>query len=256
MRGTLVGRTVVVTRPVAQARALCGAIEAAGGSALRFPVLEIVPATDAAVFAPVAARLDEFDFAFFVSPNAVDCGLAGLQAARPWPKGLKVATVGRGSAQALRAQGFAEVIAPESGFDSEAALALPEFAPEVVRGRSVLIVRGDGGRELFGETLTSRGAHVEYLSCYHRQCPVLDPGPLLTLAARGEIHAVSLTSSEGVDNFARLVGVEGLASLAATPVFVPHPRIAGRCRAHGLDRISIIANGDEMLLRALVAFFG
>jgi uroporphyrinogen-III synthase len=252
----LAGRTVVVTRPAAQAEALCCAIAAAGGSAFRFPVLEIVPVTDAAVFAPVAARLDEFDVAFFVSPNAVECGLAGLQAARSWPTRLKVATVGRGSAQALRAHGFREVIAPESGFDSEAALDLPAFAPEAVRGRRVLVVRGDGGRELFGETLVMRGAHVEYLSCYHRQCPVLDPGPLLVQAARGGINALSLTSSEGVDNFVRLVGAEGRATFATVPVFAPHPRIAGRCRLHGLERIVMVGNGDEALLRALVAFFG
>ncbi|MDR3213074.1 MAG: uroporphyrinogen-III synthase [Azoarcus sp.] len=256
MNGALAGRTVVVTRPSAQAGALCRAIEAAGGQAFCFPALEIVPVSDADAFAPVAAQLDGFDIAFFVSPNAVEHGLAGLRKIRSWPTGLRVAAVGPGSVRALGEHGFADVLAPENGFDSEAVLALPAFAPEAVRGRAVLILRGGGGRELLGETLAARGARVEYLSCYRRRCPEADPAPLLALVARGKADALSLTSSEGVDNLARLVGGEGLARLAALPVFVPHPRIAARCRHHGWERIVVSEGGDNALLRALVEFFG
>lgn len=261
MNGALAGRTIVVTRPVAQAGALCRAIEERGGRAFRFPVQEIAPVTDPAVFAAAAARLDEFDIAFFVSPNAVEHGLAGLRGApgsRPWPATLKVAAVGRASARALTARGFGEtaMIVPENGFDSEAVLALPAFAPEAVRGRAILILRGGGGRELLGETLAARGARVEYLSCYQRRCPEADTAPLLALAARGETDALSFTSSEGVDNFARLVGIKGLVCFTSTPVFAPHPRIAARCRTYGLARVIAIESGDEVLVRALIAFFG
>jgi len=256
MGGALEGRTIVVTRPVAQAEALCRAIEEAGGEAFRFPLLEIVPVTDPAVFAPIAARLDTFDLAFFVSPNAVEHGLAGLRQIRPWPSGLRVATVGQGSARALDAHGFAEVIVPKEGFDSEAVLALPAFATEAVRGRAVLIVRGEGGRELLSETLVARGARVEYLSCYLRRCPAVDPAPLLELAARDQLDALSVTTGEGADHLARIVGREGLARLSSMPVFVPHPRIAARCHQHGLKQTIITEAGDDALLRALAAFFG
>ena len=256
MGGALTGRTIAVTRPAAQAEALCCAIEEAGGKAFRFPLLEIVPVTDPTVFAPVAARLDTFDLAFFVSPNAVEHGLAGLRQIRSWPLGLRVAAVGQGSACALSAHGFDEVIAPMQGFDSEAVLSLPAFAPEAVHDRAVLIVRGDAGRELLGETLAARGAHVEYLSCYHRRCPAVDPAPLLELAAHGRLDALSVTSSEGVDHLARIIGDERLLCLSSVPVFVSHPRIATRCHFHGLEQTIASGAGNDALLRALIAFFG
>ena len=256
MGGALAGRTIAVTRPTAQAGVLCRAIEEAGGEAFRFPLLEIVPVTDPAVFAPVAARLDMFDLAFFASPNAVEYGLAGLRQIRPWPPGLRVAAVGQGSARALDAHGFAEVLAPTEGFDSETVLSLPEFAPDAVRGRAVLIVRGDAGRELLGETLAARGARVEHLSCYHRRCPEADPVPLLKLVAHGRLDALVVTSSEGADHLARIVGDKGLACLSPVPVFVSHPRIAARCHLYGLEQTIASGTGDDALLRALIAFFG
>ncbi|MDR2014261.1 MAG: uroporphyrinogen-III synthase [Azoarcus sp.] len=253
--GALSGRTIAVTRPADQAEALCRAIEEAGGRAFRFPLLEIVPVTDPAVFAPVAARLDTFDLAFFVSPNAVEHGLAGLRQVRPWPPGLHVAAVGQGSARALNAHGFADVIVPAVGFDSEAVLALPAFSAEAVRGCAVLVVRGNAGRELLGRTLAARGAHVEFLSCYHRRCPAADPAPLLELAACGSLDALSVTTAEGVDHLARIVGDAGLACLSGVPVFVSHPRIAARCHLHGLEQTIASGAGDDALLRAFIAFF-
>ncbi|MDR0564728.1 MAG: uroporphyrinogen-III synthase [Azoarcus sp.] len=254
--GLLAGKLIAVTRPVHQAETLCRAIEEAGGEALRFPLLEIVPIADSAAFAPIAARLSSFDFAFFVSPNAVEHGLAGLRHFRAWPPNLRVAAVGQGSARALKANGFDNVLVPTEGFDSEAVLALPEFAPDAIRGHAVLIMRGESGRELLGETLMARGAHVEYLACYQRRCPDTDPSPLLKRAAHGELDALSITSSEASDYLVKIVGEKGLGCLLPIPVFVPHPRVAEHCRRHGFKQIVTVPSGDDVLLQAFVAFFG
>lgn len=246
----------MVTRPAGQAETLCRAIEARGGRALNFPLLAVSPVVDRSAFDEIAPRLDAFDLAFFVSPNAVRFALDGLLAVRKWPERLRVATVGKGSERALAERGFENVIAPAAGFDSEAVLALPEFAADAVRGRSVLVLRGDGGRDLLGETLVERGARVEYLACYRRSCPEIDPALLLGPVLRGEVDALLLTSSEGARNLAAIVGAEGMGVLGDLPILVPHARIAAQCRALGLTHVIATEAGDEGLLRALVQHFG
>lgn len=251
----LAGRTLVVMRPREQAESLCARIEAAGGRALRFSVIAVGPALDPTPLQAIVGRLDEFDLAFFVSPNAVDHAMRAILPQRAWPARLRVATVGKGSQRVMQGWGFAEVIAPEDGFDSEAVIALPEFAADAVRGRKVLIFRGDGGRELLADTLRERGASVEYVTCYRRYCPEADPALLLGPVARGELDGLLLTSSEGVRNLECMLGAEGLVALRAVTVFATHPRIVAQARAAGFERVVETPAGDDGLMQALESHF-
>lgn len=251
----LSGRCIAVTRPEGQAESLCQAIRAAGGQALPFPVLAIGPVPDDAPLLALLPRLDEFDLAFFVSPNAVHHALDIVLSCRAWPAALRVATVGKGSERALALRGFSQVIAPQQGFDSESVLALPEFAAAAVHGRRVLILRGDGGRDLLAETLRTRGASVECVCCYRRFRPEIDSERLLAPARAGRLDALLLTSTEGVSNLALMVGEQGLALLRPVPVFASHPRIASRACEVGFTRVVSTPAGDEGLLQALHRHF-
>lgn len=251
MQHTLAGRTIVVTRPAGQAETLCEAIEARGGQAVRFPVLGIAPAADAAPLADVTARLDDFDLAFFVSPNAVDFALAYILERREWPPHLAVSTVGGGSERALRRMGFAHVIVPIAGFDTESVLALPEFSAPAVQGRKVVVFRGDGGRDLLGEVLSQRGATVEYVTVYRRYCPETDSRALIAAAQSQALDAIVLTSSEGVRNLKTMLGPDGLRAMCEVAVFAPHPRIAGFALEAGFRRVVETDAGDAGILAGL-----
>lgn len=254
-RQPLSGRCLAVTRPEGQAESLCRAIRAAGGEVLPFPVLAIGPAPDLAPLLALLPQLDAFDLAFFVSPNAVHHALDLVLSRRAWPAGLRVATVGPGSVRALVQRGFSQVIAPQQGFDSESVLALPEFAAAAVHGRRVLILRGDGGRDLLADTLHARGARVECVCCYRRFRPEIDPERLLAPARAGRLDALLLTSTEGVSNLVRMVGAQGIALLRTVPVFVSHPRIASRACEAGFTCVVNTPAGDEGLLQALCCHF-
>lgn len=249
----LAGRHVVVTRPAGQAAHLAGALAEAGAVPVLFPVLEIRPIENPAALLGVAIRLDEFDLAVFVSPNAIEQALGVLLPRRPWPSRLRVAALGKSSERALAAHGIVDVVSPPLRFDSEALLELPELVD--VAGRRVVIFRGDGGREVLGDTLAARGATVEYVTCYRRARPNLDPAPLHKLWESGRLDAVTLTSSEGLRNFHEMVGHLGQAWLRKTPAFVPHARIAEQAAALGLARVVATAPGDDGLLGGLVQYF-
>lgn len=252
----LAGRVFAVTRPQAQADSLCARIEAEGGQALRFPLLAIDPPASTAELDDVLPRLETFDLAFFVSPNAIAHAMGYLLPRCTWPPGLAVATVGKGSERVLRSHGFATVIAPAEGFDSEAVLALDEFSAAAIAGRRVLIFRGDGGRNLLADTLRARGAEVEFVCCYRRSCPPLDPALLLQAHARQALDGLLLTSTEGVGNLLSIIGTAGVEALRELAVFVSHPRIGAAARAAGFEHLVLTEAGDDGLMQALRQHFG
>lgn len=252
--GPLAGRTVVVTRPQAQAAPLAEAIAAAGGKPLVFPLLEISPAVDPQPLAEAVACLDEYAVAVFISPNAVDYALPVILAQGAWPPGLLPAAVGQGTVKALVAHGVAGCIAPTERFDSEALLALPELAAEHVAGRRIAIFRGDGGRELLADTLRERGARVDCITCYRRSGPSAGVVPLLAAWRAAGLDAVTVSSSEGLRYLVDLLDAEGRDFLQRTPLFVPHARIAENARTLGLSNIVLTEAADAGILAGLLAY--
>ena len=254
INGQLAGKTIVVTRPQAQARPLADAIAAAGGQPLVFPLLEISPADDQQALLDAAARLNDYRLAVFVSPNAVDYALPVLLAHGPWPATLTPAAVGQGTARALAAHGVLGCVVPALRFDSEALLDLPELAASRVNGCAVAIFRGDGGRELLADTLRERGARVDCITCYRRSGPSAGVQALLDAWRAGQLKALTVSSSEGLRYLVDLLDDEGLALLRATPVFVPHARIAENACALGLLHVILTEPADAGLLNGLLNF--
>ncbi|MFA6311359.1 MAG: uroporphyrinogen-III synthase [Sterolibacterium sp.] len=249
----LAGRHIVVTRPAEQAGHLAEAIRSAGATPVLFPVLAIYDIDDRQPLLDIAARLEAFDLAVFVSPNAVSKTLGIIGGQRRWPAHLRAAAMGLTSERELARFGVTEIIAPRLRFDSEALLELPEL--QEMAGKRVVVFRGDSGRDLLGDTLSERGATVEYVTCYRRGKPDLDTGPLLRLWAGRQLDAVLVTSSEGLRNLAEMLGEAGREMLKGTPLFAPHARIAAAARQLGLRRVVPTAAGDEGLMAGLIKYF-
>ena len=252
-RGPLAGKGIVVTRPAQQSEKLAAALRAAGAHCIVFPTIEILAPLDASALHAVIDRLEQFDIAVFISPNAARAAMQAIKARRDWSEAVKAATIGHGGERELARHGITDIISP-ARFDSEGLLEMP--ALQTVAGRRIVIFRGDGGRELLGDTLRARGAAVEYVACYRRALPSADPAPLLEAWRDGRIDALTVTSSEGLRNLCTLLGADGRALLQATPLFVPHPRIGDAARAAGCAQVNVTAQGDEGLLAGLAAWFG
>jgi uroporphyrinogen-III synthase len=244
--GPLAGIGVVVTRPARQAAGLAAKLAALGATPVVFPAIVILPPADRAALEAAHAALHECDFAFFVSANAAEYG-----APAQWPSNVVAFAPGPGTAEALVACGVPDVRVPASTQDSEGLLALPELGD--VKGKRAVVFRGEGGRELLADSLRARGAQVDCVTCYRRAAPSTGAQGLVDVLRDGRAHALTVTSSEGLDNVWQVLGDEGRALARRLPCFAPHPRIVAHGRTLGLD-MRATDSGDAGLLAALLAW--
>lgn len=247
--GPLAGAGIVVTRPARQAAGLVAQLAALGARPLVVPAIVILPPLDGSALARAHADLATYDLAVFVSANAAEYGAPSKG---QWPGRVRAFAPGPGTAAALVAVGVPDVELPDTTFDSEGLLALP--ALQDVRGKRVVIFRGDGGREVLGDTLRARGAHVDHVSCYRRAAPAAGIDGLAEALHAGRVHAFTVTSSEGLDNLWALFAAEARGHVRGLPFFVPHPRIAERARALGLTAV-VTPGADAGLVAGLLEWF-
>ncbi len=248
-RGPLAGVGVIVTRPARQAGGLARQLAALGASPIVISAIVILPPESRAALDRVHATLADYDIAIFVSANAVEYG---VPAPDTWPDGLATFAPGPGTAAALVATGVADVRIPTTTFDSEGLLALPQLHD--VDGRRVVIFRGEGGRGELAEGLRARGAVVTYVECYRRAAPSTAAAGLSEVLRAGRAHALTLTSSEGLDNLCALLDAGDRKLFAQLPAFVPHPRIAEHARALGFDPVET-GGADAGLIAGLLEWF-
>lgn len=243
-------RSLLITRPAGLAEGLAAGLRAIGVAPVILPLIEIAPPPEPAPLAALLPRLPECQWAIFISPSAVRMGLAAVhEHLEVFPESVRLAAVGEGSARPLREALGRPVLIPAEGADSEGLLACPEL--QALARQSVMLFRGVGGRTLIADTLAARGAAVMHAVCYERRPLRPDTAPLLA----DWPDAISVTSTEILDQLVQVMGVErgteGL--LQATPLFVPHPRIAAAARAHGLRDVRLTGPGDAGLIAALSA---
>ncbi len=252
--GALAGLRVLVTRPRGQSAGLAALIEARGGVAILFPVIDILPVHESRAGRLALESLDGFDRVIFVSPNAVEHGLALMGRENAHQPRATCMAVGASTAAALERAGVGAVVRPAGSASSEALLALPELQGDGLAGSRILIVRGEGGRELLGDTLSKRGARVQYAEVYRRACPVPDDGSLAAWDEQGGIDTIVITSVQGLENLFAMLGEAAVGWLRKTGYVVASERLATRVLGMGVTEPSVVAAGadDEALVEGLL----
>lgn len=172
----LQGLHLLVTRPQAQALPWAEKLVALGAKITCQPMLSIAPVEDPVskrLIASQVMRLDEYQSIIFVSQNAVNAGLAWIDEYWPQlPSGLTVLAIGSTTAALLEEKLShldGSIISPKAAMNSEDLLALAALAS--VKGEKILIMRGKGGRSHLGDSLTKKGARIDYCELYHRVIP-------------------------------------------------------------------------------------
>ena len=242
----LSGIGIAITRPAEQAKKLCALIEQAGGTPILFPLIEITPLKDYSQFETAISDIETFDWAIFISSNAVQNGMPRL-IKHGIPHTLKFAAIGPVTATELQSFGVKEVLVPKDRFDSESLLTMPEMTN--VAGKKILIVRGVGGRDVLAETLKARGAQVTFAECYQRINPQTNCDLLAQLWTDKKLHGIVVTSSEAMRHLLDLAGDDEW--LGNVTLFVNHARIAELPLQLGLKVKVADALGDEAMLRVI-----
>lgn len=232
---------VLVTRPADQAAEWVALLREAGVDAQALPLIDIAPLADASALTAAWQLLAARRLVVFVSPNAAERFFAARPPLGTWPAPCWAASPGPGTSRTLQRLGvpadrLIEPAADAAQFDSESLW--QQLGRHDWVGASVLLVRGEVGRDWLAERLTLAGACVESMAAYRRVAPRPDAirQDLLDAAlARPREHLWFFSSSESVD---RLCDWKPPPAWAASHALATHPRIAERARQAGFARVT------------------
>ncbi len=197
------GLSVIVTRPVEQAGELAALIERSGGRTLIFPTIEIGSRRFTDLMSGQVQGLKSADWVIFISIYAVRFGLQCARLAGVSLDKMRIASIGAATTQALIHAGESVTLECPPPPGSESLLSTPEMGN--VRGKTMFIIRGTGGRELLGSTLRKRGAEVEYVECYERRCPEVPVDPILKTFDHERAVVIVTTSVYGLENLIKML---------------------------------------------------
>ena len=235
--------TPLILRPEPQASELARQLRAAGHRPVVSPLLSIAPGRE---LTKLASELLQSELIIAVSAQAVEQATTHLrQADLDWPERTYLA-VGSTTAESWLASGVSADY-PEDA-RSEGLLAHTKL--QQVAGKSILILRGDGGRELLGETLRTRGASVSYCECYQRYWPNLDGSRLCAKWHTAKIDSVIITSGELLRRLLELVPECERPWLQHLLFIVPSIRVATLVVEAGLPAPLLAAGATHAALLA------
>lgn len=250
---------LIVTRPRPQAAGWVRELRALGQEVSTLPLIEIAALDDPEPVRQAWFDLDHRALVMFVSANAVMHFFAAAPSACSWPAGVLAGSTGPGTSAALRSAGvpaalLVEPAADAQAFDSEALWA--RLAGQEWAGRSVLVVRGEDGRDWLAETLRGRGAAVDFVAAYRRRPPALDAEELALLRqslADPAGHLWLFSSSEAVGHLRTLAPAADWSRSAA---LASHPRIAQAARTAGFGRVDLVPPRPSAVAAAAAAWPG
>ncbi len=167
MSNKMSSKTIVITRPMGQARQLSEALQANLASSgmtkefspkiISLPLLTIVPKEDSGLTQEITQALQSADLAIFVSPNAIECTMRLIE--QSWQElahsPIPIGVMGGSSMVALKNYGIGieglptTVILPQdkAHWDSEGLWLELQKLQWDWTAKTVLIFKGEGGRD-------------------------------------------------------------------------------------------------------------
>jgi uroporphyrinogen-III synthase len=201
MNARLAAKAVVVTRAEASDGPLSRELKSLGLRVLLWPTVSI-GATDPAPLRAALQAIRTFHWIVFASRNAVTAVLEQLPTP---PAALKVAAVGKATAQVLRQRGWPVELVPDEG---NAAALVAAFAARGPEATAVRILYPASSRALptIAAGLRQLGAEVTQVEAYRTGSAPLDVAACRDWIAREGVAAVTFASPSAVSELAEALG--------------------------------------------------
>ncbi len=244
------GKTIVITRAENQQAKSRDAFEAYGATVLELPALLIGPPDDFRPLDDAISELDSFHWIIFSSSNGVEAVEQRLRAIgrslKLLPKGLRIAVVGRKTAQTLHQLGVSADFTPPA----YVADSLIDNFPVSGFGLKMLIPRvQSGGRNVLGEAFAKAGAKVVQVSAYESRCPASIPEKTINALMNDEIDLLAFTSSKTVVNttrlFSKYLGISWKEKCSKIKLVSIGPQTSISCKKY-FNRVDFEANPHDL----------
>ncbi len=231
---------ILVTRPSPDGERTAAGLRARGHDVVLAPLLTVERLPDAPLGpGPWAAVL-------LTSANAARAVAVHLRRDELLP--LPVLAVGRHSAEAARAAGFAVVTSADGDADDLAQLAAARFAGT---HRALLYLTGEDRARDLAAVLAPKGLRVETVAVYRAVKAMALPAAAAAELAAGRIDGVLHFSARSAESY--LQCTTGNREQALAPVqYCLSERAARPLRVAGAARIRVALRPDEASLLALV----
>jgi uroporphyrinogen III methyltransferase/synthase len=215
----LAGRTVVITRALAQSADFITELERYGARVMLCPTIEIGEPESYERLDEALDHLYGYDWIVFTSVNGVDYFLRRLNA-REHEVGeldaVRVCAIGEATAERLRDAHVHVDVVPEE-FKAEGVFAALESyvgSRAGLNGLNFLIPRAAVARDYLPAALEKAGARVDVVAAYRTVQPEgLDRGRVSAMLAGGGTDCIAFTSSSTVRNLALLFDSNDLSSI-------------------------------------------
>ncbi|MEZ8102891.1 uroporphyrinogen-III synthase [Vibrio bivalvicida] len=238
---------VLVTRPGQQGRSLCEQLSEIGIASYHQPLIEIQPGEQ---LLGLEVSIPQFDIIIAVSQHAVTATDTHLkQQGQNWPTNSIYLAVGQKTAHVLSKATQQKVHYPQVS-DSEHLLQQEPLCS--IANKKILILRGNGGRELIFDTLVAQGALVEYREVYKRENLAFRSDLLVPIWQNERITQLVITSSGQLSYFVSLLTDDHKNWLFTLHLYVPSERIAQQAREVGFQVVTnTFSASNKVLLAAL-----
>ena len=215
---------LISTRPYKQNIFLSKELVDTNISLLNYPLTEIIRLKSYVEFDSILNNLKKYEHIIFISTNAVHFFIERFRKLLiELPDQITFSSIGPSTQKALENEFNINVHCPKKTYDSISLMKNKIF--ENLQDKKVLIIRGEGGREVLKDILEEKGAEVNYGECYLRNYVPINFKQLKTEIKSFNHIYLLITSHESAKYFLTHNNKQNWDWLDSIKIIVNHQRI-------------------------------